>query len=430
MNFISKRYIDHDFVIQKKSLYLFIILIVSFVMLVGMSTVNFIAGEITPALAQIISAVVTLLSVLFLLKGKYNISVHVFLAICVVAMTGAALQTPGGGGFYSVMVFFAYMVLTAFLFSTRLVATLITVFFIGVQVAYYFKSYSEGTDLNYLNKAIGAAIPALIFIYVITLLIVNTLNSANAKMRNVLKELNELVHQLSASSENMKATSASLSESSNEQASSVEEISSSMEEMGSTIMQNASNAKNTDEIARKTSQQAEKGGRAVQGTVEAMKKITEKTKLIEDIAAKTNMLSLNASIEAARAQEHGKGFAVVASEVRKLAESSQVLAKEISMLSGESVKISEEAGKIIEEIVPDIKKTADLVQDIAMASGEQNSGVQQINDGLNQLTMTTQQNAASSEELASAASELNENIDRVRNLMNTIEQDQEIADSA
>ncbi len=141
-------------------------------------------------------------------------------------------------------------------------------------------------------------------------------------------------------------------------------------------------------------------------TVAAMKQIAEKISIIEEIARQTDLLALNAAIEAARAGEHGKGFAVVASEVRKLAERSQTAAGEIGKLSSTSVEIAESAGEMLKKLVPDIQRTAELVQEISAASAEQNSGAEQINTALQQLDQVIQQNAAASEEMSSTAEEL------------------------
>jgi methyl-accepting chemotaxis protein len=176
--------------------------------------------------------------------------------------------------------------------------------------------------------------------------------------------------------------------------------------MSSNIRQNADNAQQTEMIASKAAANAMEGGTAVNLTVSAMQEIAEKITVIEEIARQTNMLALNAAIEAARAGEHGKGFAVVAAEVRKLAERSQTAAVEIGELSGSSVEVAERAGQMLEEMVPDIQKTAELVQEINAASGEQNAGAEQINRAIQQLDNVTQQNASGAEELSSTAEEL------------------------
>lgn len=226
------------------------------------------------------------------------------------------------------------------------------------------------------------------------------------KLVSVITEVNRSSIALSAASQQVSGTAQSLSQGASEQAASVEETSASVEEMGSSINQNSENARVTDGIATESSNAAKDGGESVIATVQAMKDIAGKITIIEDIAYQTNMLALNAAIEAARAGEHGKGFAVVAAEVRKLAERSQVAASEISELTGDSVKVAEKAGGLLEQMVPNIARTAELVQEITAASEEQASGVSQITSAMQQLDQVTQQNAAGSEELAATAEEM------------------------
>ena len=197
-----------------------------------------------------------------------------------------------------------------------------------------------------------------------------------------------------------------MAEGASEQAASIQEISSSMEEMSSTVRQNADNAQQTTAIAEKAANDTQEGGDAVLKTVTAMKSIAEKISIIEEIARQTNMLALNAAIEAARAGEHGKGFAVVAAEVRKLAERSQVAAKEISTLSESSLEISEKAGTLLGMIVPTIQKTSELVREINASSAEQATGIDQTTTAIHQLDHVIQQNAASSEEMTATSAEL------------------------
>jgi methyl-accepting chemotaxis protein len=226
------------------------------------------------------------------------------------------------------------------------------------------------------------------------------------RLTKIVEEINSVALQVSAGSQELSSTSQEMSQGATEQAASVEEISSSMEQMTGNIKQNADNALQTEKIALKSAQAAEAGGKAVLATVNAMREIASKIGIIEEIARSTNMLALNASIEAARAGEYGKGFAVVASEVGKLAERSQKEAGEISKLSSESVSIAEEAGQTIAALIPDIKRTAELVQEISAASAEQNSGAEQINAAIMQLDQVVQQNASASEESASMSEEL------------------------
>ena len=234
-----------------------------------------------------------------------------------------------------------------------------------------------------------------------------------AAMRNTAERLRDTVTEVKRASDNvasgsqqLSASSDTLSQGATDQASSVEEVSSSMEQMASNIRQNADNAQETERMAQKSATDARDGGEAVSKTVSAMKDIAIKISIIEEIARQTNLLALNAAIEAARAGEHGKGFAVVAAEVRKLAERSQKAAAEISELSTSSVAVSEKAGQLLAKIVPDIQRTAELVQEITAACREQDAGAGQINKAIQQLDQVIQRNAGASQEMASTSEEL------------------------
>lgn len=260
-------------------------------------------------------------------------------------------------------------------------------------------------------------------------LLLHSLGNMVDRLKQIIADVRSAADALSSASEEVSATAQSLSQSSTEQASSVEETSSSMEQMTASINQNTENAKVTDGMSTKAAREAKEGGEAVSSTVNAMKQIAEKISIIDDIAYQTNLLALNAAIEAARAGVHGKGFAVVASEVRKLAERSQVAALEIGEVAGSSVELAEKAGKLLDEIVPSIVKTSDLVQEIAAASQEQSSGVDQINNAMEQLNQLTQQNASGSEELASTAEELSSQAEQLQQTMGwfRLDLDQEVA---
>ncbi|MEF7616319.1 methyl-accepting chemotaxis protein [Aquincola sp. MAHUQ-54] len=242
-------------------------------------------------------------------------------------------------------------------------------------------------------------------------------NETVDRLSQVVTEVNSAAEALAGASEEVSATAQSLSQASSEQAAGVEETSASIEEMTASIAQNTENAKVTDGMATKAASEAAEGGEAVKATVVAMKQIAQKIGIIDDIAYQTNLLALNAAIEAARAGEHGKGFAVVAAEVRKLAERSQVAAQEIGTVASSSVELAERAGKLLDEMVPSIKKTSDLVQEITAASQEQSSGVGQINAAVGQLSQTTQQNASSSEELAATSEEMSAQAEQLQRTM-------------
>jgi methyl-accepting chemotaxis protein len=244
-----------------------------------------------------------------------------------------------------------------------------------------------------------------------------SINSTVARLSDVVTEVNSGAQALAGASEEVSATAQSLSQAASEQAAGVEETSASIEQMTASIAQNTENAKVTDGMATKAAEEAVEGGEAVKATAAAMKQIAQKIVIIDDIAYQTNLLALNAAIEAARAGEHGKGFAVVAAEVRKLAERSQVAAQEIGTVASSSVELAERAGKLLDQMVPSIKKTSDLVQEITAASEEQSSGVGQINSAVGQLSQTTQQNASSSEELAATAEEMSSQAEQLQQTM-------------
>jgi PAS domain S-box-containing protein len=232
-------------------------------------------------------------------------------------------------------------------------------------------------------------------------------------LENMIIKLREIVGQVTTAATNMASGSTELSSSAEqlsqgatEQASSAEEASSSMEQMAANVKQNAENAGQTETIARRSSADAEASGIAVGRAVEAMQTIASKINIVQEIARQTDLLALNAAVEAARAGEHGRGFAVVASEVRKLAERSQAAAAEIGTLSADTVKVAREAGDMLSKLVPDIKRTAELVQEISAACREQDIGSAQINLAMQQLDKVTQQNAAASEQVSSTSEEL------------------------
>jgi methyl-accepting chemotaxis protein len=310
---------------------------------------------------------------------------------------------------FSRLEFFIYL-LGIILIVVSLIVSSITIRTITIPIiktVEYAKSIAQGDltatiDINQ-NDEIGE--------------LADNMRSMSANLKTIIGDIVDGADSISSSSEEMNANAQTVSQGASEQAASVEEVSSSMEQMVANIQQNTENAQQTEKISQQAANEIQDGSNAVNQTVTAMKQIAGKISIITDIAFQTNILALNAAVEAARAGEHGRGFAVVAAEVRKLAERSQVAANEITTITTGSVQIAEKAGKLLENIVPNIQKTSKLVQEITAASLEMNSGASQVNNAINEFNKVTQQNAASSEEMATSSQELS---DRAQQLAETV----------
>ncbi len=226
------------------------------------------------------------------------------------------------------------------------------------------------------------------------------------RLRGVVGDALSASDNVSSGSEELSSAAEQVSQGATEQAAAAEEASASMEQMAANIKQNADNAAQTEKITRQVTKDAEASGEVVRRAVAAMETIAQKIVIVQEIARQTDLLALNAAVEAARAGEHGKGFAVVASEVRKLAERSQTAATEIGALSIDTVKAAQSAGEMLTNLVPDIRKTAELISEISAACREQDVGASQINEAIQQLDKVTQQNASASEQMASTSEEL------------------------
>lgn len=250
------------------------------------------------------------------------------------------------------------------------------------------------------------------------------MKTMSEKLVNIIVSIRSSAEGLVQSSEQIGSTSQNLSQAATQQAATVEETSASVEQISAAVAQNSDNARATDGIASSSAKTAAQGGEAVRETVLAMRQIAEKISLVDEIAYQTNLLALNAAIEAGRAGEHGRGFAVVAAEVRKLAQRSQEAAKDIGTVAGQSVALAERAGSLLDEMLPGIRKTADLVQEISAASSEQSTGLNQINAAVSQIAQTTQVNASAAEELNATAEEMSNQAIQLQEMMEFFRVDQ------
>lgn len=247
--------------------------------------------------------------------------------------------------------------------------------------------------------------------------LLTAMQTMSEKLVTIIANIRGSAEGLVQSSEQIGSTSQSLSQAATEQAATVEETSASVEQISAAVAQNSDNSRATDGIASSSAKTAAQGGEAVRETVLAMRQIADKIGLVDEIAYQTNLLALNAAIEAGRAGEHGRGFAVVAAEVRKLAQRSQEASKDIGTVAGRSVLLAERAGNLLDEMLPGIRKTADLVQEISAASSEQMTGLNQINAAVSQIAQTTQVNASAAEELNATAEEMSNQAIQLQEMM-------------
>ncbi|MDP2098720.1 MAG: nitrate- and nitrite sensing domain-containing protein [Methylobacter sp.] len=229
-----------------------------------------------------------------------------------------------------------------------------------------------------------------------------------SRLSGIIKTIHSCAQQILDAAQETSSAAASLSQSTCQQAASIDETTASVDELRESIEHNFANAQTTEKIAKTCADLAKQGNQVVEQVVEAMDKISRKIVLIEDIAYQTNILALNASIEAARAGQHGLGFSVVATEVRKLAGRSHDSAKDIRDLITASAQVTQHVEQLFTTMLPDILKTATLVQEISAASNQQAESIKQISEVMKQLDEVTQRNAAASEQLSATAHMLND----------------------
>lgn len=386
--------------------------------------------------------VFTILALFLLKKGSYysaantyNIAFAFFISLGFMSKLKVA---PLEG--YSTLIYFMFLmlVMTAMLCTSRVLLG-ISVYLFICNIVYAVLAVQK-VDAGMVTTVRVAAIMStisIVFIFVMLrgfqYIVFRAIDEAELqsdknrksyiRISDMLQSIRKVSATLLNSSDILQASASNMSVRVSEQAANVEEISSSLEEISASLSQNTESARKTAVTASRASLLAEEGEKGFVKSIESMKLITQKINVIKDIASQTNLLSLNAAIEAARAGTSGKGFAVVAGEVKKLAEKSQSASKDIMQLSTESLGISEVSGKALGDIVQNIRKTSQLITDITTASEQQDAGLAQITSGMEHLNEITVSNASLSEQLASTASTLKEHSAELNEILASEESD-------
>ena len=241
------------------------------------------------------------------------------------------------------------------------------------------------------------------------------LEQTNEKILKTVGNVEETAVSVAENSRELSATAEQLSGDANQQSASISQARAAVERIAAAMSLNAKNADDTSQIANLSFEKAKLGEDAVKKSMNLIKQIAAKIKVIQSIATNTDLLALNAEVEAARVGEQGRGFAVVAMEVRKLAEISRVAAHEIDELTCQGVEVAESAGAMLCEIVPSIQQTADFVRQINLVASEQNSNLREMNFTMEQLEGSARRNASSSDGLSTNAREMNQYAEQLQN---------------
>jgi methyl-accepting chemotaxis protein len=263
--------------------------------------------------------------------------------------------------------------------------------------------------------------------------LMHSLASMVERLNGTLRDVADNASNASSSSQQLAAASEAIASGAQEQAASLEETSASLEEITATVRQSADNARQASQLAVSSKDAAVQGQEVVAQAITAMSeinaasaKIADIISTIDEIAFQTNLLAVNAAVEAARAGDEGRGFAVVASEVRSLAQRSAVAAKEIKVLIQDSLRkvdagsaLVNRSGETLQGIVGSVKRVTDIVGEMASAASEQSAGIEQVNTAMTQMDHVTQSNSAQTEELSATAQALSEQAANLLDLVRT-----------
>ena len=417
---------------------LLLILAILNIILITILTITYVfKEEYQDIINNVISLILYSSVVILVQKGKLSFAGNFFSIIISIIISLSVIFNFEQGLIYSYFLNGFYLFLFAIVFSAMFASRIV---FVGTFVVMllssiitYNNTYTKLPDyvVGTANSGIITYFLVMIMIFVLTYFFTEFMNKSiaglsekskkienqNMVMQKMIAGIKKSSNEIAGASHQLSSISQQMTQSTNEQASTTEEISSSMEEMLATINSNTEKADNTSKITTKAAQKMEHSKQMLIQTLDSVNQINDKTSIISIIADKTDVLSINAAIEAARAGEAGKGFAVVAQEIRKLADKTTVASEEIGELSKTNQNISQVTSTQIEKVIPEITKSAELVNNIVSSSREQQAGVEAINASIQQLAEITNQNSSSAEEMSTSAEELSAQAEQLKELI-------------
>ncbi|MEA2042753.1 MAG: methyl-accepting chemotaxis protein [Bacteroidota bacterium] len=417
-----------------------IILLISLVLDLILTVKIIITSGITPAIVPGIILIIILPMLLLVAKGKHKFVGNIMSLFLVLLMIFSMIANPKGSSmpyfmlgqyyiFFVIILFSAMFASRLVLISVSILSIVSTIYIFQVSKELIPENVAEISSYGFFIYEIMVVMVSM-FSFIFTFFVSNTMNklseksvllkNKNAKLSDVVENVRNSIGKIKDESKQLKQISDAVSDSTNNQSSGAETISASMQQIVSSIEAGSNEVKSIEEQSTKSSEKLQSGGEIILKTIDFVEQIAKQTTIISDIAFQTNLLSLNASIEASKAGDSGKGFAVVAQNIKRLAEKSSQSVQKIESLSNSGIQFSKKARTALEESLSDITHNADAIKNITGITDEQNSGVNTVNSLMLDLTQQTNKNSQAVQKMYESAEQLSaqaESLDKI--LQNT-----------